>query len=98
MPKTMVVAPTTAVGDPNDYVHGATINLGIDLQFVSAGTHLLGKGQDGFVTITPLLFLLPEPGGWQATGAGVLVLGLLATQRPARGRRGRAGGWVGAAP
>lgn len=88
----ILVATTTAVGDPHDYVHGATINLGIDLQFVSAGTHLLGKGQDGVVTITPMLFLLPEPGGWQALYLGVAALGLLEMRRLGRMRRNAAGG------
>ena len=81
-----LVAATTTVGDPHDYVHGATINLGIDLQLVSAGTHLLGKAQDGVVTITPMLFLLPEPEGWQAMSVGVVALGFLAARRPGRSR------------
>lgn len=81
----VLVAATATVADPHDYVHGATINLGIDLQFVSAGTHLLGKGQDGVVTITPMLFLLPEPGAGPALGAGAAVLCTLVAWR---GRRG----------
>lgn len=78
------VAETQAVTDPNDYLRGATVNLGIDLQLVSAGSHLLGKGQDGVVTITPLLFLVPEPAVGAALASGILLTGSLARRRRAR--------------
>lgn len=76
------IAATQTITDPNDYLNGATINLGIDLQLVSAGTHLMGKGQDGIVTITPLLFLVPEP-----SFAGALLGGTAALFISARARR-----------
>lgn len=79
---------TQTITDPNDYLNGATINLGIDLQFVSVGTHLLGKGQDGVVTITPLLFLVPEPRAGTALGCGMLGLWALARRRPSDAVRG----------
>lgn len=41
---------------------GASIHLGIDLQLVSTGARLFGNGQDGNVTITPIIFVIPEPG------------------------------------
>jgi hypothetical protein len=75
------IAATQTITDPNDYLNGATINLGIDLQLVSAGTHLMGKGQDGVVTITPLLFLVPEPAIVGSTACGVAVLLGLASLR-----------------
>ncbi len=75
------LAATATITDPNDYLNGATVNLGIDLQLVSAGTHLLGKAQDGVVTITPLLFLVPEPGLGGALAAGLLALGLRVRRR-----------------
>ena len=83
------IAATQTITDPNDYLNGGTVNLGIDLQFVSAGTHLLGKGQDGVVTITPLLFLVPEPRTELAIGCGIVGLLALARRRcvgPGRAR------------
>ena len=68
------IAATQTITDPNDYLNGATINIGIDLQLVSAGTHLMGKGQDGIVTITPLLFLVPEPAIPASMACGVAAL------------------------
>lgn len=81
------VSVTQTITDPNDYLRGATVNLGIDLQFVSAGTHLLGKGQDGIVTITPLLFLVPEPSLPCAILGGTAALFVAARARWARSRR-----------
>jgi hypothetical protein len=41
------------------------------------------------VTITPMLFLLPEPEGWQAMSVAVVALGFLAVRRPGRGHHAR---------
>ncbi len=83
----LLVSGTRLVNDPSNFVDGATINLGIDLQFVSAGTHVFGKGQDGVVTITPIVFLLPEPAFGQTFGAAAFTLALLVDRRR-RSRRG----------
>ena len=85
-PDGALVAAAQAVADPDNLVDGATINLGIDLQLVSAGTAIFGKGQDGFVTITPLVFVIPEPAGGVPLLAGALVLAGFAVRRRSRAR------------
>lgn len=87
------VAATQAITDPNNYLGGATVNLGIDLQLVSAGSHLLGKAQHGVVTITPLLFLVPEPAAGAALASGAMLLFGVLRPRRVRGRSGTRSGW-----
>lgn len=88
-PSGLLVAATQAVTDPANRLDGATINLGIDLQLVSAGTHVFGKGQDGVVQITPLVFLLPEPGILVGLAAGLGAVTFRQTRARARARRAK---------
>jgi hypothetical protein len=58
------------------------------LQPVSTGARLFGNGQDGNITITPIVFVIAEPGGTALFAAAWAARGGLRLRRRERSRIG----------